>query len=82
MEEIRSAGSFGRLADLLARYTQEHITRTYEEAAQDNGLCLIILILSSLFIVLAAIAIIVYVILLGLVPFDDILNQIISSACP
>jgi hypothetical protein len=81
MEEIRSAASFGQLTELAARYTQEHVARTYEEAAQDNSLCMVILILSSLYVALIAYAIVFYIILLGLVPLNEILDGLISSVC-
>jgi hypothetical protein len=80
IEEIQSAASFEQLAELLARYTDDHIARGYEDAAQDNGLCELILILSSLFAVLIVLAAILCVFTLGY-GCSDILNQLINQVC-
>jgi hypothetical protein len=80
IEEIRSAASFEQLAQILARYVDGHIARTYEDAAQDNGLCELILILSSLLAVLIVLAAILCVFTLGF-GCSDILNQLINQVC-
>jgi hypothetical protein len=84
LEEIRSAASFAHLTELLARYTQEHLARTYEDGALNNtsGICMIILILSSLYAVLIVVAVMLYVLFLGLVPYSELLNELINDACP
>lgn len=81
IEEIGSAASFGQLTELLTRYAEGHIARTYEEAAQDSALCEIILILSSLLAILAIIAALICVLTLGFA-CDGILDQLIAQACP
>lgn len=81
MEEITAASSAGQLTELLARYVAGHITRTFEEAAQESGLCEIILILSSVFAVLVVVAAIICIFTLGL-GCNDILNQLLAQACP
>lgn len=81
IEEIRAAASVGQLTELLARYAEGHIARTFEGAAQESGLCEIILILSSVFAVLVVVAAIICVFTLGF-GCNDILNQLIAQACP
>ena len=81
MEEIRSAASFGQLTELLTRYTEDHIARTYEQAAQESAICMIILILSSLLAVLIIIAALICVLTLGF-GCNGILDQLIAQACP
>lgn len=79
-EEIRAASSFGQLTELLARYTQEHIARTYEDAALNDSICLLILIITSLY------AYIVVIVFLECQFFPDdctsLFDQIINQLCP
>lgn len=83
LEEMRSAASFAELTEVLARYTQEHLARTYEDGTPyDTSICMIILMLSSLYAILLVAAIYIYILLLGFVPFDQIFNELINDACP
>jgi len=80
LDTIASIGSFSQLTEFLSRHVDNLGAGPAGGPAQ-SGLCILILILSSVFAVLVLLAAIICLFTLG-AGCSDILNQLIAQACP
>lgn len=80
LEKIGSLKSFADATSYLDHHLDELIERKMP-AEDPNGLCVLILLISSVLVVLALIAAIICIFTLGL-GCQNILNQMIAQACP
>lgn len=78
--DLESIGSFEQLTQLLKTHVEDLGATPYGQAALDSGLCILILLLSSLLVVLALIAAIICIATLGF-GCQDIFNQLVAQAC-
>jgi hypothetical protein len=78
--KIQSLSSFQDLTSYLDQHLDELIARKMPEE-DPNGLCVLILILTSIFAVLVVVAVIICIFTLGL-GCQNILDNLLAQACP
>jgi len=82
LDKIGGLKSFADLTAYLDQHLDELIGRKLSDEQEDqNGLCVLILIITSVFAVLVVIAVLICVFTLGL-GCQGILNQLLDQACP
>jgi signal recognition particle GTPase len=79
--KVQVAGSFHDLSSQVDRHLDELIEQKLSQE-DPNPLCLLLLLITSLYVVLLIISILICVLLLGLVPCNTIFDQMIAQACP
>lgn len=82
LAKIRELKTFQDLTSYFDQHLDELIGRKISEEKEDqNGLCVLILILTSIFAILAVIAVIICIFTLGL-GCQGILDKLLAQACP
>lgn len=79
--KVQEMTSFKDLSTHLDHHLDELIEHKLSHE-DPNPLCVFILLITSIYLVLLVIAILICALLLGLVPCDQIFNQMIAQACP
>jgi len=79
--KVQEMTSFKDLAGHLDQHLDDLIGQKMSQE-DPNPLCVFVLLITSVYLILLIISILICVLLLGLVPCDQIFNQMIAQACP
>lgn len=81
IEKVQGMKSFKELSGYLDHHLDELLEQKMSQE-DPNPLCLFILLITSLYLILLILSILICVLLLGLVPCDQIFNQMLAQTCP